>query len=598
MLQTVNQILTFHIPRESIIEYLAALTALATILVLWKQKRSPEVRYLILVELFAAIWAFTYGFELNSHTLYTKTLWSQISYAGIAFLPVSYFLFTTAYSQKNRLLNPVNIALLSIIPFITLLLVFTNKMHHLVWSDVYLVPELNLAHYEHGIWFWIFWIYSFALIIGGIFNLLQAIWKFTAYYKSQITVLLVATSIPLAGNLMYVTRLNPVPGFDWTPALFIFSGLIVTFGIVRYRMFDLVPFARNKLIETMEDGVLVVNAEGFIEDCNSSVFQIFHLEQKSVIRESFKKLFSEFRDFSSSLGKKGINTLHIAVPQEKGYKYYQTRISPVFDRKNRFSGHFIQIHDITDMKMAEKQLKKTNQHMQAEIEKRGKLIDDLEAFSHTVAHDLKNSLGSIFSSTGILEENIEGGDPEMLKELAGLMKNSASKAMHITRELLILSTVSHQEIEKKPLDMEAIFSEAISQLRQIIKDFGARIKSPETWPYSIGHAPWVEEVWANYLSNAIKYGGTPPVIEVGADLDGNNRTKYWIKDNGKGLTPAEQKKLFRKYARLDPEKAEGYGLGLSIVKRITEKLGGTVGIESSGIPGEGSLFYFTLPQKN
>ena len=132
----------------------------------------------------------------------------------------------------------------------------------------------------------------------------------------------------------------------------------------------------------------------------------------------------------------------------------------------------------------------------------------------------------------------------------------------------------------------------------MIKDSGARIKSPQNWPHSIGHAPWVEEVWANYLSNAIKYGGTPPVIEVGADFDGNNRTKYWIKDNGKGLSSVEQKKLFRKYARLDPEKAEGYGLGLSIVKRITEKLGGTVGIVSSGIPGEGSLFYFTLPQKN
>jgi len=346
----------------------------------------------------------------------------------------------------------------------------------------------------------------------------------------------------------------------------------------------------------MSDGVIVVNSEGFIEDCNSAVSHIFNLEKKSIILKSFTRVFSNFENLSTAIKNEEVNSINIKIPQKEGEKYYQARISPLFDRENNFSGHLVQVQDITLMKLAEKKLTETNRHLLAEIEKRGKLIDDLEAFSYTVAHDLKNSLGSIFSSTEILEENIREGDKQMLNEMTGLMKNSAAKAMHITEELLILATIGHQEIERKPLDMQAIFTEANNQLQQLTKQYNARIKSPETWPQAIGHAPWIEAVWTNYLSNAIKYGGSPPIIEVGSDPPKNNQVKFWIKDNGKGLTRAEQNKLFREYVRLDPEKAEGYGLGLSIAKRIIEKLEGTVGVESSGILGEGSLFYFQLPQ--
>lgn len=110
----------------------------------------------------------------------------------------------------------------------------------------------------------------------------------------------------------------------------------------------------------------------------------------------------------------------------------------------------------------------------------------------------------------------------------------------------------------------------------------------------MGYAPWIEEIWTNYLGNAIKYGGKPPKIKVGFEII-NNCVKFWVKDNGDGLTKEEQPKLFSKYVRLAPKKAEGYGLVLSIVKSIADKLDQSVGVESSGVKGEGSLFYFSLP---
>ena len=116
----------------------------------------------------------------------------------------------------------------------------------------------------------------------------------------------------------------------------------------------------------------------------------------------------------------------------------------------------------------------------------------------------------------------------------------------------------------------------------------------------MGHPQWIEEVLVNYLSNAIKYGGTPPKIIIGANIGkaanvAEGMVRFYVRDYGPGISAKNQKRLFSKFERLDQVKTEGHGLGLSIVQRIIEKQGGEVGVESKNIIGEGSLFYFTLP---
>ncbi len=112
---------------------------------------------------------------------------------------------------------------------------------------------------------------------------------------------------------------------------------------------------------------------------------------------------------------------------------------------------------------------------------------------------------------------------------------------------------------------------------------------------ALGHAPWLEAVWVNYISNALKYGGTPPRLTLGASREGDGLVCFWVQDNGDGIQPDEQQKLFTPFTRLAQYKVQGNGLGLSIVSRVIEKLGGDVGVESTGRAGDGSRFYFTLP---
>ena len=183
-------------------------------------------------------------------------------------------------------------------------------------------------------------------------------------------------------------------------------------------------------------------------------------------------------------------------------------------------------------------------------------------------------------------------------EINELIGQSAAKTIQITNELLTLASVRQQEIKLVAVNMHKVVLDSMSRLKDMIRENDAKIVLPDSWPEVLGYEAWVEEIWINYISNAIKYGGTPPQIQIGNDILPDDRVKFWITDNGKGLSESEIALLFNKFTRLDTMRAEGHGLGLSIVKRIAEKLNGEVGVESNDVPGEGSVFYFILPGAN
>ncbi|MFN2108866.1 MAG: response regulator [Anaerolineae bacterium] len=251
---------------------------------------------------------------------------------------------------------------------------------------------------------------------------------------------------------------------------------------------------------------------------------------------------------------------------------------------------------------------------------------ELDAFAHTVAHDLRNPLTAMIGYAYLIEKQALRQSPEKIIESAQQITRGGHKMSEIINELLLLASVRKLEsIPRAELEMGIIVNEARARLEQMIADTGATLILPKRWPTAVGYAPWIEEVWANYLGNALKYGGSPPQVELGwetekvtipqqeattehspAGIDDQGyetwiRTspfrqmfvRFWVQDNGPGLTPEEQAQLFTQFTRLHQTRAEGHGLGLSIVQRIVTRLGGTVGVEST--PGQGSRFYFTLP---
>jgi signal transduction histidine kinase/CheY-like chemotaxis protein len=300
-------------------------------------------------------------------------------------------------------------------------------------------------------------------------------------------------------------------------------------------------------------------------------------EQAFVVREHYLKAFGgEEVSFQLSINN-----------QHQSY-----RVVPLHDELGQVQRILAVVEDITARKLAEDALRQRSAELQARNE-------ELDAFAHTVAHDLQNPLSMIIGFADVLEQRYTTLPTEDVEHSLGTIVRSGRKMSKIIHELLLLSSVRGIDVDVQPLDMPRIVTEARLRLARPIQEHQAEIVLPEVWPKALGHAPWIEEVWVNYLSNAINYGGCPPRVELGAAVQAGGSTppavRFWIRDNGPGLTPEEQAQLFVPFTRLAQGKAKGLGLGLSIVRRIVNKLGGEVGIESDGVPGQGSLFFFTLP---
>ncbi len=253
------------------------------------------------------------------------------------------------------------------------------------------------------------------------------------------------------------------------------------------------------------------------------------------------------------------------------------------------------VHELAITRQEAEMQRRKNLELQGILEQQERLIDDLNAFAYTVAHDLKTPIATL--SIGIdLMGRVERGklSPQGLE----ILEKAAATTRHmsaITDELLLLASVREQEVEMRPLDMPQIVARVETRLQILIGEHQAEVFKPEAWPVALGYTPWIEEVWVNYLSNAIKYGGRPPQATLGGELLPDGRAQFWVKDNGNGLSQEEIRQLFQPFQRLSQVETQGYGLGLPIVRRILEKLGGEVGAESAGIAGQGCKFTFTLP---
>jgi PAS domain S-box-containing protein len=394
------------------------------------------------------------------------------------------------------------------------------------------------------------------------------------------------------------------------------------------------------LYENAPDMYLSVEPQtGQILQCNQTVTRLTGFEKQALMGRPVFELYhpacldAARRAMYRFVATGEVHDAELQVRRQDGGRIdVSLNVSAVRDATGQIVQSRSSWRDITTRKRIEDALRESHAELQTRNE-------ELDAFAHTVAHDLKNPLGVMMGYAELLAEDYGTLPTDMVQQALVAINRSGQKASGIIESLLMLASVRQQDVQAEPLDMVHLVNEVLLRLADAIQDSGADlcVPDPARWPVALGYAPWIEEIWINYLSNALKYGGQPPRIDLDAarlpplsatarkrgqgggfipplsatarkrgqgggfipplsatgEGQGGGFIRFSVRDHGPGLTPEQQARLFAPFERLGQAQIEGHGLGLSVVRRIADKLGGQVGVDSQ--PGQGSTFYFTLP---
>jgi PAS domain S-box-containing protein len=257
-------------------------------------------------------------------------------------------------------------------------------------------------------------------------------------------------------------------------------------------------------------------------------------------------------------------------------------ISPIMDERGAVIGISKIARNITARKRAERALQETNA--------------ELDAFAYTISHDLRAPLRALQGFAQALREDYADRLDETGKEYAGRLVAAAHRMDGLIQDLLAYSRLSRTDIQLRPVNLDTVLTDVQTQLQTIIQERRAQITVEQPLPTVLGHAPTLAHVLANLVTNALKFveKGVSPHVAIRADSN-NGRVRVWVEDNGIGIAPEHQERIFRVFERLHGIEAyPGTGVGLAIVRKGVERMGGRSGVESE--VGKGSRFWIELPE--
>ena len=237
--------------------------------------------------------------------------------------------------------------------------------------------------------------------------------------------------------------------------------------------------------------------------------------------------------------------------------------------------------DITERRRMEELLRRQN--------------EELLRFTYAVSHDLKSPVVTILSFLGYLEKDIQAADPARIADDLGYIRRAAEKMSLLLNEVLELSRIGHKANPAEDVTLRVLVGEALDLVAGRMTKGGVKVQVSAQPVILHGDRPRLLEVFQNLLDNAAKFMGNQPAprVEVGVEESGAEPVIF-VRDNGMGIDPRHQNKLFRLFEKLQPE-MEGAGMGLIMIKRIIESHGGRIWAESEGL-GKGTTFLFTLAQ--
>jgi PAS domain S-box-containing protein len=545
-----------------------------------------ELAWLMLATGTGAFWVI---FETSAPEMAQKIFWSKLEYSGGLVTPVLYLIFVLRYTGKNKFLTPGIMTLLFLIPVFTFVLTLTNEQHNLIWSGFSPISATtNLMEYFHGIWFWIGYIaYSYLLLLVSAIFLIDFIIRQAKPFRSQALVIFAGGLIPWIVSVIYLTGNSPVPGLDLTPFSITLSGSLAAWAILNFRFLDLVPVARETLVEILPDGIVAIDSQNRIQDINEAALSFLGIRNRRVIGLPVESAdASEKLLLTSVIDKNPIELIEI---RDKGnIRTYSILKKSI---KNLPGSRLVIISDITSLKQTEKELIIAKE----EAEESDRLKS---AFLANMSHEIRTPLNGIMGFTELLK--MSDVTAEQQHAYLEIIKKGGDRMLSIINDIVDISRIDSGQMKVN------LVRTNISELVQSVfsffkpeaeaKEISFKYRSTLSFEESIINTDYdkVFAVLSNLVKNAIKFTHKG-FVEFGYRKE-RTYFEFFVKDSGMGISNEQREFIFERFRQGSESLTrnyEGTGLGLPISRAYAEMLGGKIWFESDY--GTGSVFYFTLP---
>jgi PAS domain S-box-containing protein len=579
----------FHFNLFSVLLLISGMTALLVALVLFQRLQQRAIFWFALMMVAVALWAMFYSLELSSRSLDEMLFWINFEYIGIGLTPALWIVFVIHYIGKKEWLTKKSLFAIFLFPAIVILLVWTNRWHHVQYesTSVDTSGPFPLLAIVPGPWYHIHTVYFYFLLAMGMFLLFHYYSQSEAIYRKQTRTILIGGLIPWITNFCYLMGLRPFGHLDLTPYTFIFTSFIIAFGLTWHQLFKVIPFAREKLIDSIREGMVVLDSRQRIVDVNNTFRTFIGNDSIPIVGVRINELMPTQYKMHNLIQRQIDGAVEISINRQSSESAYEVSITVLRDENKQLVGNLLIFWDITNLKKTSDKLRKQTEQLLSLNELKTRMFS-------IIAHDLRSPLASLISilnlaqSENLTEAEIKYLLPMLSKNVdstSALLDNllhwamSQQKGEHIQRELFNLCDMVKDKVrffEKRTTEKEIRVINEVPEKAMLFADKNM-----------------IKMVMRNLISNALKFCDKGDTITIACETEGESCTVR-VKDTGCGMDAAVMAQLFvfGKSGRAGTRNEKGTGLGLTLCKDFIEKNGGTIWAESE--PGNGSTFFFRL----
>lgn len=562
------------------------------------RKSVPAARPFGILSVGIGLYTLFYMFEMISIPLNVKEAFYTLKYLGIMMMPIGFVWFTLEYTGRKSQFTRRWLIFTGLICALVWLLVATNPLHNGFYSDAHLEIHQSfvIMAFQPGIVFYFYMVYLICLALICMGLLVDYFFRTSFYRRQQVLILFLGAMLPLLVGIYLLLNSTPWRNIHLISVAFAVSVPILSLGVFRYRLLDVVPEVRTLILEAMDDSVIVINRDGRIVDLNPAAERFLGAAMQEAIGVPLREFFPEWETLSREAQANERYETELEIRRGDAAKSLRLSSWKMSTWWGGSAGRLILLQDISDFRRMEKGLRQAKEA--AEKATRAKSL-----FLANMSHEIRTPINAVLGMTSLLLNTRLSEDQS---EYVQAIRTAGSTLLNVINEVLDYSKIEagRVQLQEESFDLETCLEDALEMVAPQASSRGLNLTfwiGPEVACRLRGDEGRLRQILVNLLANAVKFTETGWVdlsVEQVAESghEGQERLHFRVTDTGIGIPPERLPLLFEEFSQAGHEVSQRYGgtgLGLAICRRLVEAMGGRIWAESQ--PGAGSTFQFIVP---